>query len=472
MSTERARARDGAPPPRDVLPIPFEDRLPPQNLEAERGALGSMLLDADCIPDVLATLEERDFYRESHRTAFRHVKALWGRGEPADAITVLEEMRLAGDYERFGGDEALAAIMDAVPHAANAVYYARIVRQKAIARALIEAANEIQKRSYANQHTAEELTALAERAVFGVADARVSPGVAPMVEGVDAYLERMTRRQAGEVDCLSTGYPELDDLLDGLQAGNLYVLAARPSLGKTALALNICEFLASEVGGGRPSLVISLEMDRVQVGERILACRSGIPIPRMRRPGGMGAADFAAVSAARDSIARVPVLVDDTPGLNIGQVDAVLRRAILRDRVEALVIDYLQLIDVADLGEENRVQQVAALSKRLKQMARRLKVPVLALAQLNRNAETRQDRRPRLADLRESGSIEQDADAVMLLHRPDYYDQADQPGVAEVIVAKNRGGATGMARLLWQPHLMRFVPHAPGAYAPAEEPFG
>jgi replicative DNA helicase len=475
MHDRHRRPRHQDPP---TLPMSWEDRLPPQNLEAERGALGSMILDNEAIPDVFEVMAESDLYRDSHQILYRAIRALWDSGKPCDAITLVEEMTLAGAYEAFGGDDSLAGILDAVPHAANAVYYAQIVRQKAIARDLIRGAGEILREGYSNQHTAEELLALAERAVFEVADSRGEAGGAvPIIRGVADAMSRVMRRQDGEIEGLLTGWIELDSLVDGLKAGKLYVVAARPSIGKSAFALNICEYVASEPGGSRPSLLVSLEMDRVELGERLLACRSAVPLPKMRAPGGLRPSDLEAMGRAYDSLAQVPFLIEDTQGLTMSRIEAAARRAVLRQGVAAVVIDYIQLIGTDDLDADNREQEVAQISKRLKGMARRLQVPVIVLAQLNRQVENRADHKPRLTDLRESGAIEQDADAVLLLHRPDYYDPSDQPGVAEVIVAKNRGGATGTARLLWQPHLMRFVAHAPAyhptgpALAAADEPF-
>lgn len=813
------RAADRA---RVLTLAPWEDRLPPQDLEAERGSLGSMLLDNDAIPDVLEILEEGDYYRDSHGKFFRHIRALWDAGKAVDAITLFDAMDRGGDYEGAGGDEALAVILDAVPHAANARHYAEIVLQKSVARSLIVESQRIVAAGYEGRNTADELLALAEQAVFAVADRRSRAGGAVSIRLATAeHLADVARRQAGESPTVGTGFAEVDDLLDGLQPERLYILAARPSLGKaqpisepiltasgfvpmgslsvgdsvigssglptrithvfpqgrlpifrvtmsdggstlccaehlwftqsrnerrrgssgsvkttseiaatlerdngspnhalpvarpvvfdprpyprlapyamglllgdgsfrgscirfckpesdlhqkleiylpvgdaiticdeaevrirrkrrdnglsatrqilrdygldglgsrekfipddylyaapdlrlallrglldtdgyvtsgghsveyttssprlaegvaflarslggvvscrvrepaytyrgesrigspssrmvirlpegmcpvgsekhlarwrgtsgrnhrsviavepvgeeecrcirveaedhlyvtrdfivthnSAFAINVCESLATSEGR-RASLLVSLEMNRREIAARLIGGRSGISARRMRTPGELKARDYIRLSRAEEEVCRAEILIDDAPGITMSRIEATARRAVLRRRVALVVVDYIQLVGTSDLGVDNREQQVAAVSRRLKELARRLKVPVLALAQLNRKVDERPDRRPRLSDLRESGSIEQDADAVLLLHRPDYYNPADQPGVAEVCVAKNRCGPTGTVRLLWQPHLTRFVPYAPdpagGVPADPGEPF-
>lgn len=457
-----------------ILGLPAE-HLPPQDLDAERAVLASMIRDNDRIAEVLEILREDDFYHDRFRAFFRGIKALWEKGTPVDTITLSDAMTLAGDYESSGGDDGLCGIMDADPYGGfNARAHAAIVVEKSMARETILGAHRVLDAAYSGRHTGGELIEQLERLVFAVADRRVRlEESAPIGRISDAYLGEMTARQQGRVDQVFTGFCELDGLLDGFLPGRLYVLASRPSMGKTAIGLNICEYLATERGGGRGSLIVSLEMGGQEIAERMLSARSGVPARAMRARGGLKAEDFIRLGRARDELAEVPIVVDDSPGITASRIEATGRRAILRQRVKLILVDYLQLVSTSDLDVDGREQEVSALSRRLKEMARRLGVPVLALSQLNRKLEERADRRPRLSDLRESGAIEQDADAVLLLHRPDYYNPADQPGVAEVIVAKNRQGRTGMVRLLWQSEMTRFVNYAPDPAGgiPAGEPF-
>jgi replicative DNA helicase len=438
--------------PAPVIP---GDRLPPQNIEAEQGVLGSILLDNDVLHDVVPLLKVEDFYRDSHQILYKTIRDLYDLGRAVDAITLADELARRGEYDRIGGDDALAQILASVPHAANARYYAEIVRGKSIPRALIEAGNEVIREAYANTHTAEELLELAERRVFAIAEEQVSGETVELRDVVTKAMDRIALRseERHPLTGVSTGFFELDDLTGGLQGSQLVILAARPSMGKTALALNICEHVILERRTG--VLLVSLEMGELELAERLLCARSKVDGHKLRTGHGLGTREMTQLGKAYDELRTAPLFIDDTPARNMLQITANARRLKMRQDIGLIVVDYIQLID-AEESRDSRQEQIAKISRRLKTLARELHVPVIALSQLNRAVENREDRRPRMADLRESGAIEQDADLVLLLHRPEYYDPNDQPGIAELIVAKNRNGATGNVKLTFLKHFTRF----------------
>jgi replicative DNA helicase len=431
------------------------DRLPPQNIEAEQGVLGSILIDNEVLHEVVPILKVEDFYRDTHQTLFRTIRELYDLGKAIDAITLADELTRQGTYDGLGGDETLAKILSSVPHSANAKYYAQIVRQKAVQRDLIGAANRIIKEGYSNTRTSDELLELAEQLVFTIAEDTATGETVELRDAVTAAMDRIARRadERHPVTGVGTGYYELDDLTAGLQPSQLVILAARPSMGKTALALNIAEQVAVETQVG--VLVVSLEMSQLELAERLLCARSKVDGSKLRTGQGLGTREMTQLGRAYDQLRGAPLFIDDTPARNMLQITANARRLKLRANLGLIVVDYIQLID-AEYGGDSRQEQIAKISRRLKTLARELQVPVIALSQLNRAVENREDRRPRMADLRESGAIEQDADLVLLLHRPEYYDANDQPGVAELIVAKNRNGATGTVKLSFLKHFTRF----------------
>jgi len=436
-------------------------RLPPQNLEAEQGVLGSCLVDNEAIHDVAMLLKPEDFYRDTHQLIYRSIRSLYDESKAVDLVTLQDELRRRGDLGRVGGLDALIAIVNGVPHAANAKYYAQIVRQNAVKRDLIQAADETLRDGYSDEFTAEELLAAAEGRIFGIAEGQSTGETTDLRDALVAAMDRIDERNRDNcpVDGLSSGFDALDDLTGGLRGSQLFVLAGRPSMGKTALALNMCESVAVDQEGA--VLFVSLEMSGPELTERILCSRSGVNGGRLRK-GGVTEEDMRALGRAYDDLrSGRPVMIDDTPARSMLQIAANARRLKRRQDIKIVMVDYIQLIDPEDAGE-SRQEQVAKISRRLKQLARELDVPVVALSQLNRAVESREDRRPRMADLRESGAIEQDADVVLLVHRPDYYDPNDQPGLAEIIVAKNRNGATGTAKLQFRKEVARFELFAPG----------
>jgi replicative DNA helicase len=433
------------------------DRLPPQNIEAEQGVIGSIFLSNAAMHDVAPILKPEDFFRDAHREIYLAALDLYDRGKPFDVVILAEAM---GDrYRAIDGDRVMARILESVPHAAHAGYYAAIVRQKARSRALIDCANEILRDGYSNNFTAEQLVESAERRVFAVADDEATGDTLEASQVITLAMGRLDDREQGESSGIETGFADLDDLTDGLLPGNLIIVAARPSVGKTSLALNIAEFASTTKGVA--TLLVSLEMNRIEVGERLLSSYSRVDNYRFKNTDALSNHDRRAICEAEVALRQSRMFIDDTPIRTVTQIAANARRLRSRHNLGLVIVDYIQLIDGQRLKGESRQEEVARVSKRLKGLARELELPVVCLAQLNRESERRDDRRPRLADLRESGQIEADADVVILLHRPDLYDPNDRPGEADMIVAKNRNGATGTVRLVYLKHCTRFESMAP-----------
>lgn len=426
-------------------PLLGPERLPPQNLECESGVLGSMLLDPTCIDDLILVLNPADFFRDSHQILCRAVYDLRSEGIPVDSISVEERLRKLDLLDRIGGLEAILQILASVPHAANAGYYAQVVIEKAIARDLIEASNETLRDGYANAHAAEELLGLAESRIFAIGDRRSARSrVVTVADAIPEAIQRIRDRKSGVISGMRTGFADLDNEIGGIEDGQYAILAARPSQGKTALAMNLAVNVASENRGG--VLFVSLEMGRPELLERMLCAQARLMGDRVRR-GILSANEEHQLDRARAHLSAIaPILIDDTPLLTTRQIAAAARRARSRHEIRLVLVDYLQIVEPEN-PKDGRQEQVAKISRGLRALAREIMVPVVALCQLNRMVENREGHRPRMADLRESGQIEQDADIVMLLHRPEYYDPNDQPGVAEIILAKNRNGATGTAKL-------------------------
>jgi replicative DNA helicase len=453
---------NGGGPGRKSESAALGDRLPPQNLEAERSVLGSMLLDNDVLHEIVPMLTVSDFYRDVHQAVYEAIRDLYDQGKGIDAITLADELIRRDQFEKIGGDETLTEIVNSVPHAANAKYYAGIVREKAINRQLIESATEIIRDGYSNQYSAQELLESAERKVFAIAEEQIQGDTLELKDVIAEAMDRIAKRaETGghAITGVASGYTDLDDITGGFQPGQLIVLAARPSMGKTALALNICEYAA--LRAKTAVLFVSLEMGHMEIAERLLCAHSRIDGYKLRT--GMGMSGIGVMQQLTKAYGELrgaaPIFIDDTPARNMLQITASARRLKLRSKIGLVVVDYIQLVDSED-SRDSRQEQIAKISRRLKTLARELEVPVMALSQLNRAVESREDRRPRMADLRESGAIEQDADIVLLLHRPEYYDPADQPGIAELIVAKNRNGGIGNPKLTFTKNIARFDNYA------------
>lgn len=441
-------------PPKSQASSPL-DRLPPQNLEAELGVLGSVLLDNDMLHEVIPKLKVEDFYRDSHQIIYRAIRDLYDQGKAVDLITLADELERRNEFKAIGGDAMLTQVVDSVPHAANAKYYAQIVWEKSIGRQLIETANEILRDGYSDKFTADELGEKAESRVFHIAEGQTQGDTVELRDVVTEAMDRIALRSESKhaVTGVPTGYYEVDDVVGGFQNGQLIVLAARPSMGKTALALNICEHVGVDVR--TPVLFVSLEMGKLELAERLLCARSRVDGHKLRTGQNLGTREMTLLGKGYAELRSAPIFIDHTPARTMLQITANARRLKLRQQIGLIVVDYIQLVD-SEESRDSRQEQIAKISRRLKTLARDVEVPVIALSQLNRAVENREDRRPRMADLRESGAIEQDADLILLLHRPEYYDPNDQPGVAELNIAKNRNGATRTIKLTFLSNITRF----------------
>jgi len=432
------------------------DRLPPQNLEAERSVLGSILLDNEVLHDVVTFLRVQDFYRDAHQVIYAAIRDMYDRSKGIDVVTLSAELVLRGQLQDVGGDDMLEQIVNSVPHAANAQYYAELVKEKSVNRQLIENATEIIRDAYSNQFTADELLESAERKIFNIGEDQIRGEILELKEVVKQAMDQIAARSDGgghAVTGVASGLVDLDHITAGFHPGQLIVLAARPSMGKTAMALNICDHAAINLK--IPVLFTSLEMGQLEIGERLLCARSRVDGHKLRT-GKIGNREMIELGRAYNEFStHGKIFIDDTPARNMMQISASARRLKRRNEIGLIVVDYIQLID-SEETRDSRQEQIAKISRRLKTLARDLKVPVIALSQLNRAVETREDKRPRMADLRESGAIEQDADMVLLIHRPEHYDANDQPGIAELIVAKNRNGATDTVKLTFLKNLTRF----------------
>ena len=437
-------------------------RLPPQNLDAERGVLGSILLMNEAIDEVGESLKAEHFYSDGHQKIYAAIQKLYESGiRGIDAITLAEELVRRGDFESAGGTSYLAEVLEAVPHAAHVRYYSTIVREKWMQRSLIYACTETLSECYEASEDVDSLLQAAERRVFRILEQQ---GNTASIAIGDILLDAFSRieerlHKSGDVTGIASGFTDLDHHTTGFQATELIILAARPSMGKTALVCNIADAVARK--SGKSVLLFSLEQSNLELAERFLALSARINGHDLRS-GNLTEAQHDRMVQASDDLTRLPLFIDDRPARTMTQISAIARRQHRKGPLGIIMIDYLQLIEPEEKNAP-REQQIAGISRRLKFLAKELRVPVIALAQLNRGVELREDKRPRLADLRESGAIEQDADMVMFLHRPDAYDPEDRPGEAELIIAKHRSGPTGLIRLTWRKEYMRFENYSPMA---------
>ena len=434
------------------------ERVPPQNVDAEMSVLGGMMLSKDAIADVIEILRSADFYRPAHASVYEVVIELFGRGEPADAVTVGAELKKKGELERIGGLPYLHTLVATVPTAANAAYYARIVREQAQLRSLVEAGTRIVQLGYTTDGAdVEGLINLAQSEVFAISEQRQTTDYTTLEEIVpDLYeeLERNANRDGG-LDGVPTGFSELDSKLNGLRAGQMIIIAARPGGGKSTLAMDICRSAA--VHNNMASVYFSLEMNRTELSMRLLAAESRVFLDRMIK-GELETRDWQAIARTLDKISQAPLIVDDSPNMTMGEIRAKSRRMKQQHGIQLIVIDYLQLLTSGGKAVESRQQEVSEFSRSIKLLAKELEIPIVAVAQLNRDSERRNDRRPQVADLRESGSLEQDADVVLLIHRDDMFNKdSDRRGLAEIIIGKQRSGPTGTLELEFQGQYARFA---------------
>jgi replicative DNA helicase len=439
---------------------PILSRGRPGNLEAERNVLGSILLKPDVCDDVALLVRPEDFADEAHQTIFRHLLDLHDGAARIDATILLDRLRTKGDLEQIGGAATIAELINSVPHAAHATHYAGIIRDKAMLRSLIDASTDILRDAYDAFDEPRELLSQAEEKIFSILEQRSSAEAKPIQAVLEDVMIRMDARMKHEhaLGGVETGFTDLDSLCGGLHNSELIILAARPSMGKTAFAMNIAEHIAIDTH--QPVLFVSLEMASLELADRLLCSAAQVNGHRLRN-GTISQEDRRRLVQKSSEISSAPLFIDDTPGRTLTEIAAVARRLKRKQGLSLIVIDYLQLIE-PDNPRDPRQEQVARIARRLKTMSRELDIPILCLAQLNRQAEVSRDNRPRLNHLRESGAIEQDADVVMFVHREEYYQTTDEDrervrGEAEIIIAKQRNGPIGDVKLLWQHDYTRFV---------------
>ena len=436
------------------------ERMPPHDVAAEQCVLGGMLLSKDAISDVLEAIRPSDHYRPAHQIVHEAILDLYARGEPADAITVANELSRRGDLQRIGGAPYLHTLIASVPTAANAGYYARIVRERAILRRLVEAGTRIVQMGYAGDSDADDLVDRAQAEVYAVTDRRIAEDYHSLSEIMPGALDEIEAigSHGGQMTGVPTGFADLDGLTNGLHPGQMIVIAARPAVGKSALALDFAR--SATIRHNLPTVLFSLEMGRNEITMRLLAAEARVPMNLMRT-GQLSDDDWARLARRMSEVVDAPLFIDDSPNMSLMEIRAKCRRLKQRHGLRLVVIDYLQLMS-SPKRVENRQQEVSEMSRSLKLLAKELEVPVVALSQLNRGPEQRQDKRPMLSDLRESGSIEQDSDVVILLHREDAYEkESPRAGEADLIVAKHRNGPTATVTVAFQGHYSRFVDMAP-----------
>jgi replicative DNA helicase len=430
--------------------------VPPQNLDAEESVLGAMMLSPGAIGAVSEILDAGDFYRESHAKVYRAALSLYARGEPVDAITLVDELEERGELEDAGGRVRIHELAALVPAAANAGHYARIVREMATLRGLIRTGQEIARLGWERPGETDELVDRAEQILFDLSQDRVTTEFAHIDQLLKESFERITQLYEAGADVTGTasGFRDLDRLTSGFQPGNLVIVAARPSMGKSALGLCMGANLA--VRQGVPVGIFTLEMSKAEVTQRLMCSEAKVESQRLRT-GKLAVDDWPRLTAACDKLAKAPIYVDDTGSINLMEIRSKARRLkSLEPNLGLLLVDYLQLM-TSGTTAENRVQEVSQISRSLKVLARDLDVPILAMSQLSRAVEQRHDKRPILSDLRESGSIEQDADLVMFIYRDEYYnEESDQQGIAEVNVAKHRNGPTDSIKLSFLKRYAKF----------------
>jgi len=491
----------GGKPQRQVTSMQkMFDRDAPHSIEAEKALLGSMILEPKIIPDVISVIQGgTDFYREAHGHIFTTLLEIYDRKDAGDLVQTVTLLRDRGVLDLIGGEDYLVELANSVPTAVNAPHFAKIVAEKAKLRRLIDAAGDILYSAYnvgdLGAEGAREVIDKAESAVFEIAQEKNSSDLMSLADILDEEMARIQAMDEGGVGMsgLPTGFVDIDNMLLGLQPGELLILAARPSMGKTALALNLAEGVAtgSQAFAGAPHTrsvpvgFFSLEMSRSAISLRLLCAKARVKSQDLRSGRRLSKHDLHSLGAAADDLKAAPIFIDDTPALTVLNLRARARRMVQQYGVKAIFVDYLQLLTSPGSARESRQMEVSSISRGIKALARELNVPIVCLAQLNRAAEQREGNKPRMSDLRESGSIEQDADVIMLLHREDYYhkddeqwqqENPDRVGLAEVIIAKQRNGPTGVVKMSWNSDFTRFTdldPHAvaPGGYQSITSPF-
>ena len=423
-------------------------KVPPQNLEAEQSILGSILLENSAINSVLEVLTKNDFYNEAHRKIFHVIIELSEKNEPVDLITLSNALRDKNLLDAAGGTAYLASLVDNVPSAANVANYARIVKEKSILRGLIGSATDIITSCYETGSDVDQVLDRAEHSIFEISENKVRPSFYPIREIVKDSFRSIEDLYARKelITGVPTGFEKVDDLTSGLQKSELIIIAGRPSMGKTAFALNIAQFASLE--GQTPVAIFSLEMSKEQIAFRLLSSEAKVDSQRLRK-GFLGETDWPKLTTAAGRLSEAPLFIDDTPAITVLEMKAKSRRLKADQGLGLIIVDYIQLMRGGSY-RDSREQEISEISRSLKSLAKELKVPVIALSQLNRKVEDRTNRRPQMADLRESGAIEQDADVIAFIYRDEVYNKSEdnpEKGTAEIIIGKQRNGPTGTVKL-------------------------
>jgi replicative DNA helicase len=435
-------------------------KLPPQFVEGERAVLGGLLLDNDQLSRIMAVVSADDFYRDAHRTIFRSMAELFNRNEPVDWITLTAKLQEQGMLESVGGHAYLTELADAIPSAANIIHYATIVREKAWLRMLIGAATEISTRCYEDHPNIDEFIDQAEEIIFKVGATRFQSGfmgVHDLMKVTLTNIEKLYERKE-HITGVPSGFQDLDVLTAGFQRSDLIIVAGRPSMGKTSLALNVA--MNAAIDSGVPTGIFSLEMSKEQIALRLLCAKARVNLKTLRT-GYLSQRDWGSLVLAAGNISDAPIFIDDTPAINSLELRAKARRLKKEKNLGLVVVDYLQLMRGISTRQDSREKEISEISRSLKALAKELDVPVVALSQLNRKVEERPNKRPQLADLRESGAIEQDADVIIFIYRDEVYNKSDdnpKKGEAEIIIGKQRNGPIGLARVHFQAEFSSFYP--------------
>jgi replicative DNA helicase len=431
----------------------IQQKAQPFNIEAEISVLGSMLLDNEAINLVTEILRTDNFYKTSHQHIFDTIVNIYNKNNAVDLVILKDELKKQSLLEKVGGAEYLMELEESVPLASNVEYYAKIVREKTIKRDLITATAKIQQEAYNDSLESEELLDVAEKEIFDITQRKFSSPTIKLFNILHDTFDHISNLhdREGRLTGISTGYYDLNDITSGLQKSELIVIAARPSMGKSSLVLNIAEHAGTKEK--KPTLIFSMEMSAQQVAQNILCSTAKIDA-HLLRTGKLDDNQFSNLSLAMGDLSESEIFIDDTTGLGLLELRAKARRLKLQHNIQMIIVDYLQLMEARKA--ENRQQEISSISRGLKALARELEVPVIAVSQLNRSVETREGHTPRMSDLRESGSIEQDADVIILLHREDYYDPTKRPGEVDLNIAKQRNGPTGKVKLTFRREILRF----------------
>jgi replicative DNA helicase len=432
-------------------------KVPPQNIDAEKSLLGAVLIDEETLADITEHVTLKDFYEKRHSIIYDAMMRLYEKRKPVDLLTLTDELKRKSELEDVGGSAYLTELTNYVPTSAHAESYAEIVAQKAVRRRLIKASGEISEMGFNEDSTTQELLQQAEAELFSVSDQSLKQDLVSIESILTESFDRMEElhRNKGQLRGVRTGYRDLDNMTAGLQRSDLIILAARPAMGKTTLVTNLAYNVATIAK--QPVLFFSLEMSKEQLVDRMLADASGVDAWNIRT-GNLSDSDFSKLSDAMGEMAEAPIYIDDTPGVSVLEMRTKARRAAHEQPLGLIIVDYLQLMQGTGRDGGNRVQEVSEISRGLKLLARELNVPVIALSQLSRSVEQRTPQVPQLSDLRESGSIEQDADIVMFIYREAYYNpDTDRENITDLIIAKHRNGPTGKVELYFHPERLRFM---------------